>query len=341
MGPINRHAPWAVANPNCIIIASFVLSEIQSIQQNMSLLVVGTVAFDAIETPFGKVDRVIGGSATFFSIAATFFHQPVNLVAVVGDDFPAEQIEDFQNRGVNTDGLEIRPGEKSFFWSGKYHNDLNSRDTLVTDLNVLATFNPILPDHLREPEFVMLGNLTPDVQRSVIQQLKSRPKLIALDTMNFWMDIALDSLKETLKLVDLLTINDEEARQLTGEYSLVKAAKIIHAMGPKFLVIKKGEHGALLFHNDQVFFCPAMPLEEVFDPTGAGDTFAGGMMGYVAQSQDASFENLKNAVVYGSALASFSVEKFGPERLLTLTQREIEARIRGFLNLTSCDITLV
>ncbi|MCB9232118.1 MAG: bifunctional hydroxymethylpyrimidine kinase/phosphomethylpyrimidine kinase [Bacteroidia bacterium] len=307
----------------------------------MSLLVVGSVAFDAIETPFGKTDKIIGGAATYISLAASYFRKPVNLVAVVGDDFPAADIRTMQEHGVNTDGLQIKAGEKSFFWSGRYHNDLNSRDTLVTELNVLANFDPVIPDSYQNCDYLMLGNLTPDVQRTVIQRLKRRPKLIVMDTMNFWMDIALDSLKETIKLVDVLTINDEEARQLSGEYSLVKAARKIMGMGPKYLVIKKGEHGALLFHNDQVFYAPALPLEEVFDPTGAGDSFAGGFIGYLARTGDLSFENMKNAVIIGSTMASFCVEAFGPERLLKIDQKAISNRSQAFLNLTACDLTLV
>ena len=302
----------------------------------MSMLVVGSVAFDAIETPFGKTDKIIGGAATYISLAASYFKQPINLVAVVGDDFPATDIQALQDHGINTDGLQVKEGEKSFFWSGRYHNDMNSRDTLETQLNVLENFDPVLPDSYQDCDYLMLGNLTPDVQQTVIQRLERRPKLVVLDTMNFWMDIALDSLKETLKLVDVLTINDEEARQLSGEYSLKRAAKKIFEMGPQYLVIKKGEHGALLFHGveDEIFSAPALPLEEVFDPTGAGDSFAGGFLGYLASTDDVSFENMKNAVVVGSAMASFTVEQFGPQRLLNLERDAIAERIRSFRRLT-------
>lgn len=306
----------------------------------MNILTVGSVAFDAIETPFGKTDKIIGGAATYISITASYFTRPTAVVSVVGGDFPKETITDLQKRGIHTEGIEIREAEKSFFWSGKYRNDLNSRDTLVTELNVLADFSPVVPESAKRAPFLMLGNLTPDVQRSVIEQMSERPRLIVLDTMNFWMDVALDSLKQTLKLVDVLTINDEEARQLSGEYSLVKAARIILSMGPKFLIIKKGEHGALLFHENQVFFAPALPLEDVFDPTGAGDTFAGGFIGYLAMTRDISFANMKNAIIYGSAMASFCVEKFGPERLLHLTKPEIIERARKFIQLVNTDLKL-
>lgn len=307
----------------------------------MSLLTVGTVAFDAIETPFGKTDKIIGGAATYISLAASFFTKKINLVAVVGDDFPASEIEFMNKLNINTEGLQVKKGEKSFFWSGRYHNDMNSRDTLVTELNVLADFDPIIPNSYQDCEFLMLGNLTPSIQRTVIERLKKRPKLIVMDTMNFWMDIALADLLETLKLVDVLTINDEEARQLSGEYSLVKAARKILKMGPQFLIIKKGEHGALLFHQDQVFFAPALPLEEVFDPTGAGDTFAGGFIGYLAHTEDISFDNMKRAIIFGSTLASFCVEKFGTERLKSLTHEEIEERTQQFIDLVQFDITLL
>lgn len=296
----------------------------------MSILVVGTVAFDAIETPFGKTDKILGGAASYISLAASYCASHVNLVGVVGDDFPQEHIDMFSSHGINTAGLQRIVGEKSFFWSGKYHHDMNSRDTLATELNVLATFDPIIPDQYQDCEFLMLGNLTPDIQRQVVARLTTRPRLVVMDTMNFWMDIALDSLKETLKLVDVLTINDAEARQLSGEYSLVKAARVIMAMGPKHLVIKKGEHGALLFHGEQVFFAPALPLETVFDPTGAGDTFAGGFIGYLARTGDLGFDNMKRAVIVGSALASFCVEKFGTKRLEHLHPREINDRIAAF-----------
>lgn len=306
----------------------------------MSVLTVGSVAFDAIETPFGKTDKIIGGAATYISIAASYFVSGSAVVSVVGGDFPTEAIQDMNRRGINTDGLEIRQNEKSFFWSGKYHNDLNSRDTLVTELNVLATFKPVVPAAASKSPFLMLGNLTPDIQREVIAQMTERPKLIVMDTMNFWMDIAMDSLKETIRLVDVLTINDEEARQLSGEYSLVKAARTILNMGPKFLIIKKGEHGALLFHGKEIFFAPALPLEEVFDPTGAGDTFAGGFIGYLAKTRDISFQNMKNAVIYGSAMASFCVEKFGTERILNLNRSEIVDRARQFIQLVNTDLKL-
>ncbi len=307
----------------------------------MSLLVIGTVAFDAIETPFGKTDKILGGAATYISLAASYFTKNINLVSVVGDDFPAANIKMLQQHYVNTDGLQVLKGQKTFFWAGKYHNDMNSRDTITTELNVLENFNPIVPEAYQDCEFLMLGNLVPIVQQKVIAQLKKRPQLIVLDTMNFWMDIAMSDLKETLKLVDVLTINDEEARQLSGEYSLVKAAKKILKMGPKFLIIKKGEHGALLFNNDQVFFAPALPLEEVFDPTGAGDTFAGGFIGYLAQTKDISFDNMKRALIFGSAMASFCVEKFGTEKLIGLTQDQVEKRVQEFVDLVQFDIALV
>ena len=304
----------------------------------MSLVVTGTVAFDAIETPFGKTDKIVGGAATYACLAASYFYKNVKMVGVVGDDFPKEDIQSFQNHGISTEGLQVKAGEKSFFWSGKYHNDMNSRDTLATDLNVLADFDPILPESYQDCEFLLLGNLSPQVQQTTIQRLKNRPKLIVLDTMNFWMDIALDDLLATLKLVDVLTINDAEARQLSGEYSLVKAAEKILQMGPSYLIIKKGEHGALLFHENQVFSAPALPLAEVFDPTGAGDTFAGGFIGYLAKVGTINFNNMKNAIIYGSALASFCVEKFGTERIKNLSEAEIEARVKEFVSLTSFTI---
>lgn len=307
----------------------------------MSLLVIGSVAFDAIETPFGKTDKIIGGAATYISLSASYFSREVNLVAVVGEDFPGDKISFMQQKGIDTEGLQIKQGEKSFFWSGKYHNDMNSRDTLVTELNVLENFDPVIPDSYQNCEFLMLGNLTPYTQRLVIERLKERPRLVVMDTMNFWMEIALDDLKETIKLVDVLTINDEEARQLSGEYSLTKAAKKILGMGPSFLIIKKGEHGALLFHANEVFFAPALPLEEVFDPTGAGDTFAGGFIGYLAQTEDVSFENMKRAIIYGSVMASFCVEKFGTERLENLTHQEIQSRAREFMKLSQVEMQLV
>ena len=299
----------------------------------MSLLVVGTVAFDAIETPFGKTDKIIGGAATYISLAASYFTSDINLVSVIGSDFPEESIDHLKSRGVNVDGLQIKEGEKSFFWSGKYHNDMNTRDTLATELNVLEHFDPVLPDSCKDADFVMLGNLTPAVQLRVIEQLTSTPKLIVLDTMNFWMDIAMDDLKNGIGKIDLLTINDEEARQLSGEYSLVKAARKIIEMGPKYLVIKKGEHGALLFHGERLFYCPAIPLEEVFDPTGAGDTFAGGFIGFLAASGDISFDNMKRAVIYGSAMASFCVGKFGTEALIGLNREDVNSRVKEFADL--------
>jgi sugar/nucleoside kinase (ribokinase family) len=307
----------------------------------MSLITVGTMAFDAIETPFGKVDKITGGSALYVAYAASQFVKPVQQISVVGDDFPAEEMEELKSRGVQLEGVEIVAGQKSFFWSGRYHEDMNSRDTLITDLNVLADFNPKVPDSYQGAEFLMLGNLAPATQLSVIKQLKQRPKLIVMDTMNFWMEIALDDLKKVLKEVDMLVVNDEEARQLTGQFSLVKAAKQILTMGPKYLIIKKGEHGALLFDNDSVFFAPALPLEEVFDPTGAGDTFAGGFVGHLAKTGDISFENMKRAIIVGSAMASFCVEKFGPNRLKEITKQDITDRIQQFKDLVSFEIELV
>ncbi|MBI1306575.1 MAG: sugar kinase [Bacteroidetes bacterium] len=306
----------------------------------MSLLVIGSVAFDAIETPFGKTDKIIGGAATYISMASSYLTKDINLVAVVGDDFPSEHIQLLQRMGVDTEGLQIKNGEKSFFWSGRYSNDMNSRDTLVTELNVLGSFDPIIPDNYQNCEYLMLGNLSPQVQISVIERLKNKPKLIAMDTMNFWMDVAMDDLSKALKLVDILIINDEEARQLSGEYSLKKASKIIRNMGPRYLIIKKGEHGALLFYDEQVFFAPALPLEEVFDPTGAGDTFAGGFIGYLASTGKVDFENMKRAIIYGSALASFCVEKFGTERLIGLKEEEINVRLKEFVGLSSVELNL-
>jgi sugar/nucleoside kinase (ribokinase family) len=307
----------------------------------MSLITVGTMAFDAIETPFGKIDKIIGGSATYVAYAASNFIAPVQQISIVGNDFPQEEMDALTARGVQLEGVEIVPDKKSFFWSGKYHTDMNTRDTLITDLNVLEDFNPIVPDSYQDAEFVMLGNLMPKLQMSVIDQMKKRPKLIVMDTMNFWMDIALDDLKAVLKKVDVLLVNDGEARQLSGEFSLVKAAKAILAMGPKFLIIKKGEHGALLFHENHVFFAPALPLEEVFDPTGAGDTFAGGFIGHLAKTRDISFDNMKTAIIVGSAMASFCVEKFGPERLKEITKEDIDGRIQQFVQLVNFDIDLV
>src|ERR1051325_3941429 len=307
----------------------------------MSLLVVGTVAFDAIETPFGKTEEIVVGAATYIGLAASYFTKKINLVSVVGDDFPGESLQMFKRHHINIDGLQIKKGEKSFFWSGRYHNDMNSRDTLATELNVLATFDPVVPDSYKDCDFLMLGNLMPSVQQKVLQQLPKRPKLIVLDTMNFWMDSAWDELIRALSMIDVLTINDSEARQLSNEYSLVKAAQKILTMGPKYLIIKKGEHGALLFHGDQVFFAPALPLEDVFDPTGAGDTFAGGFIGYLAQTRDISFDNMKRGIIYGSAMASFCVEKFGLERLAELKQEEIDERVQQFVDLVQFDIELV
>jgi sugar/nucleoside kinase (ribokinase family) len=304
----------------------------------MSLLVVGSVAFDAIETPFGKTDKIVGGAASYISLATSYFTPKTKLVAVVGEDFPQEFIDTLNKRGVTTEGLQVKMGEKSFFWSGKYHTDMNSRDTLVTELNVLGDFDPIVPESYQDCEYLMLGNLSPAVQQTVINRLTKRPKLIVMDTMNFWMEIAMDDLVKTISMVDVLTINDEEARQLSGEYSLVKAAAKILAMGPKYLIIKKGENGALLFSGKEVFFAPALPLEEVFDPTGAGDTFAGGFIGYLAKTDDISFENMKNAIIYGSAMASFCVEKFGTERIMDLKPEELEGRIKQFSNLVKFNL---
>lgn len=306
----------------------------------MSLLVVGSMAFDAIETPFGKSDKIIGGAATYIAWSASNFTQPIYQVSVVGGDFPQEELNALQQRGVQLEGVQIKQNEKSFFWSGKYHLDMNTRDTLDTQLNVLADFDPVLPESYRNAEFLMLGNLLPAVQLKVIEQLHNRPRLVAMDTMNFWMDTALDDLKKVLRHVDVLLVNDSEARQLSGEYSLVKAARTIMEMGPKYLIIKKGEHGALLFYDGKVFFAPALPLEDVFDPTGAGDTFAGGFIGYLAHSKDISFENMKNAIIVGSAMASFCVEKFGTERLKEISRADIDERIRQFVQLVNFDIEL-
>lgn len=301
----------------------------------MSLVIIGSVAFDAIETPFRKTDKIVGGAATYASLAASYFYKNVKIVGVVGEDFHQEDIQNFNDHGINTEGLQIKKGEKSFFWSGKYHNDMNSRDTLITELNVLGDFDPIIPESYQDCEYLMLGNLTPQVQQTVINRLKNRPKLIVLDTMNFWMDIALNDLLAVIQNVDVLTINDAEARQLSGEYSLVKAANKILQMGPKYLIIKKGEHGALLFHEDLIFSAPALPLAEVFDPTGAGDTFAGGFIGYLSQVGTINFTNMKNAIIFGSALASFCVEKFGTERIKNLSQAEINDRVQQFVRLSS------
>ena len=299
------------------------------------------MAYDAIETPFGKTDWIVGGAATYVAYAASNFVKPINQISIVGYDFAREEMDQLKKRGVNLEGVEVVKDKKSFFWSGKYHLDMNTRDTLVTELNVLGDFKPVVPDSYQGSEFLMLGNLAPSVQISVIRQMKQRPRLIAMDTMNFWMDIALPELKELLTMVDVLMINDSEARQLSGEFSLVKAARAIMKMGPKYLIIKKGEHGALLFHGDQVFVAPALPLEEVFDPTGAGDTFAGGFIGYLAHSRDISFANMKTAIIVGSAMASFCVEKFGPTRLKEITRADIDARIRQFVDLVQFDIELV
>ncbi|MGB2128774.1 MAG: PfkB family carbohydrate kinase [Flavicella sp.] len=304
------------------------------------LLIVGTVAFDAIETPFGKTDKILGGAATYIGLSAANFNIPSGIVSVVGGDFPNEYLNMLEKRNVSTEGIEIVKDGKTFFWSGKYHNDMNSRDTLITELNVLEHFNPVVPEEFKNSEIVLLGNLHPLVQNAVVEQMTEKPKLIVLDTMNFWMDIALDELKAVIKKVDVITINDEEARQLSGEYSLRVAAKKIHEMGPRYVVIKKGEHGAFLFHNDQAFFAPALPLEEVFDPTGAGDTFAGGFAGYLAKTEDVSFENMKNAVIHGSNLASFCVEKFGTERMQSISQDDINARLQQFKELTSYELNL-
>jgi sugar/nucleoside kinase (ribokinase family) len=306
----------------------------------MSLIVVGSMAFDAIETPFGKTDKIVGGAATYVAYAASNFVQPINQVSIIGYDFPKEEIHDLIFRGVVMDGVEMIKDKKSFFWSGRYHEDMNSRDTLITDLNVLADFNPKIPENYQGSEFVMLGNLQPSVQMSVIKQMQKRPKLIAMDTMNFWMETAMPELEEVLKEVDVLLINDAEARQLSGQYSLVKAARTILTMGPKFLIVKKGEHGALLFCNDQVFVAPALPLEDVFDPTGAGDTFAGGFMGHLAKTKDISFENMKTAIIVGSAMASFCVEKFGPTRLKEISKEDINRRLRQFRELVNFEIEL-
>lgn len=307
----------------------------------MSLIVVGTMAFDALETPFGKVDKIIGGSATYVAWSASNFCNNIKQVSIVGGDFPQNEIDALAERGVTFEGVEVVKDGKSFFWSGRYHMDMNTRDTLVTDLNVLAQFNPQLPDAYQDCEFLMLGNLVPAVQKSVINQLKKRPKLIVMDTMNFWMETALDELKEVIGMVDVLLVNDSEARQLSGEFSIVKAAAKIQAMGPKFLIIKKGEHGALLFHNNQVFYAPALPLEDVFDPTGAGDTFAGGFIGHLAKTKDISYSNMKTAIIVGSAMASFCVEKFGPSRLQEITMEDITDRINEFVELVNFDINLV
>lgn len=306
----------------------------------MSLLSIGTIAFDDIETPFGKAEKVVGGACTYISMAASYFIKPIRVVAVIGDDFPQDMLEYLEYRGVELDGLQIKQGEKSFFWAGRYHENFNSRDTLDTQLNVLADFDPVVPAAWRHADYVMLGNLTPQVQLRVLDQMEQKPKFVALDTMNYWMNTAMDDLKVVLERVDALVINDEEARQLSGEHSLVKAAKAIYKMGPKYVVVKKGEHGALLFHRgEDVFFAPALPLAEVIDPTGAGDTFAGGFMGWMAKTNDLSFENMKRAIIYGSAMASFCVEKFGVERLKGLTPAMIEKRVQEFVDLVHFDLS--
>ncbi len=307
----------------------------------MSLIVVGSMAFDAIETPFGKSDKIVGGAATYIAWSASNFMQPIQQISVVGGDFPEEELDALRARGVDLEGVQIKKDEKSFFWSGKYHMDMNTRDTLETQLNVLGDFVPVVPESYQGAEFLMLGNLLPSVQLSVIEQMKTRPKLIVLDTMNFWMETAMDDLEKVLAKVDVLMVNDSEARQLSSQFSLVKAAKEIMQMGPRYLIIKKGEHGALLFHGDQVFFAPALPLEDVFDPTGAGDTFAGGFIGHIARTKDISFQNMKTAIIVGSALASFCVEKFGTLRLTEISKEDIDARINEFVQLVSFDISLV
>ncbi len=306
----------------------------------MSILVIGTMAFDSIETPYGRADYVIGGSCTYISWAASYFYTPIKVQAIVGDDFPMDEVQELMNRGVIMDGLDVVAGKKSFYWAGRYHENMNSRDTLITDLNVLADFNPILPVGYKESEYIMLGNLAPETQLSILNQLTKKPKLVVLDTMNFWMDIALESLTKVIAKVDVLTINEEEARQLSGEFSLVKAAKLIHAMGPKYIIIKKGEHGALLFTEGHIFFAPALPLAQVYDPTGAGDTFAGGFIGYLAKSGDLSFENMKRAIIFGSAMASFCVEEFSIGRMKKLNQTVIQDRVKEFVELVRFDTDL-
>ncbi|NDP28296.1 MAG: sugar kinase [Flavobacterium sp.] len=304
------------------------------------LLIVGTVAFDAIETPFGKTEKILGGAGTYIGLSAANFNLQSAIVSVVGDDFPQEYLDLLASKNIDISGLEVVKGGKTFFWSGRYHNDLNSRDTLDTQLNVLADFQPKVPQNFKNADVVMLGNLHPLVQSSVLDQMNVKPKLVVLDTMNFWMDCALPELLDVIKRIDVITINDEEARQLSGEYSLVKAAAKIHTMGPEYVVIKKGEHGALLFHDHKIFFAPALPLEEVFDPTGAGDTFAGGFAGYITQSENMSFENMKSAIIYGSNLASFCVEKFGTERMVNLEKHEVVQRLKQFKSLTQFDIEI-
>ncbi|MEN9745448.1 MAG: hypothetical protein RL640_1286 [Bacteroidota bacterium] len=307
----------------------------------MSLIVVGTMAFDAIETPFGKSDRIIGGAATYIALSASNFVKPIKQISVVGGDFPQEELDHLASLGVQLEGVQIKKDEKSFFWAGRYHMDMNERDTLDTQLNVLANFTPVVPESYQDAEFLMLGNLVPAVQMSVLNQMKNKPKLVVMDTMNFWMETAMADLEAVLKKVDVLLVNDSEARQLSGQYSLVKAAKTIMGMGPKYLVVKKGEHGALLFHGDKVFVAPALPLEEVFDPTGAGDTFAGGFVGHLAKTKDISFENMKTAIIVGSAMASFCVEKFGTTRMKEISKEDIQSRIQQFVDLVNFDISII
>ncbi|MFN2395866.1 MAG: PfkB family carbohydrate kinase [Bacteroidales bacterium] len=304
----------------------------------MNLLIVGTVAFDEVESPFGKTGKILGGAGTYIGLAASHLTDNIGIVSVVGGDFPQEYLDLFKEKNIDTSGLRIVKDGKTFFWAGRYHENMNMRDTLVTDLNVLADFDPVVPEHARSSKYLMLGNLTPAIQRRVIEQMDPRPELIVMDTMNFWMDTALKDLVDVISMVDILTVNDEEARQLSGEYSLVKAAKKILSMGPRFLIVKKGEHGALLFHENKIFHAPAMPLEDVFDPTGAGDTFAGGFIGYIAKTNDTSFNNMKRAIIYGSAMASFTVEKFGTDRLTELNQEDIKKRISEFVNLVNFEI---
>jgi sugar/nucleoside kinase (ribokinase family) len=332
--PVNNHEGSGV---------SFILLTSSFLLQNliMSLIVVGSMAFDAIETPFGKTDKIIGGAATYIAWCASNFTKPIQQISVVGGDFPQQELDALKERGVDLEGVQIKKDEKSFFWAGKYHMDMNTRDTIETQLNVLGTFEPVVPDSYQDSDFLVLGNLSPSVQLSVIEQMQKRPKLIVMDTMNFWMEVALDDLKKVLQKVDVLMVNDSEARELSHEFSLVKAAKKIMAMGPQYLIIKKGEHGALLFHKDNVFFAPALPLEEVFDPTGAGDTFAGGFIGHIARTKDISFENMKTAIIVGSAMASFCVEKFGTERLREITKEDIDKRLMQFQELVNFEIELV
>ena len=306
----------------------------------MSLLTIGSVAFDALETPFGKTDKIIGGAATYITLSASYFVRPNNLVAVVGDDFPPSMIDIFKSHGVDVEGLDIRKGEKTFFWSGKYHNDMNTRDTVEVQLNVMENFDPVIPESYQDCQYLMLGNTAPAIQKMVVERMTNRPKLIVLDTMNLWIDIANADLKALLPLVDVLVLNDEEARMLTGDYALVRAAATIRNMGPKTVIIKKGEHGALLFQDNNIFFAPALPLEDVFDPTGAGDTFAGGFIGHLAKTDDISFDNMKRAVIYGSAMASFCVEKFGTERIINLTPEEIQDRVNQFVKLSAFSVDL-